>query len=85
MNHPFAIEHEVRQRQQDLAALALAAQTARQARARVEGSGVERWRRTVGRALVTLGVVVGLPRGRRRPAVEHAVALLEPERCLTCV
>jgi hypothetical protein len=84
VHHPFAVEHEVRQRQEDLMALAMATQAARRARARTEGGGIERGRRAVGRALVTLGVVVGLPRGRRRPAVEHAVALLEPERCLTC-
>ncbi len=87
VTHPFAVEHEVRQRQQDLVALAEAGRAASRARARSRGrtvtGPVDRWRQTVGRALVTLGVIVGLPRERRRPAVDHAVALLERDPCVT--
>ena len=77
MQHPFAAEQEVRDRQEALLALAQSAHAARRVRAQ-RGSPLDRGRRALGRALVTLGVTVGLPRDRRRPAVENAVALLDP-------
>ena len=70
MNHPFLVEQQVRDRQEELRMLAQVSWTD-------GGEAVHRWRRAAGRALVTLGVFVGLPRERRRPAVADAVALLE--------
>ncbi len=83
MNHPIQAEHQVQERQQELFLLAEAGHAARRARVHREGRGLERWRRAVGRTLVTLGVTVGLPRDRRRPAVEGAMALLDRNGCLT--
>ena len=83
MNAPLATEHEVRQRQDELRILAQASHAARRARAGAPGTGVDRWRRRLGQALVTLGVTVGLPRERRRPAVEDALALLDRNCCVT--
>ena len=83
MNHPFAAEYEVRQRQQELRALAEAFHATRRARASTSGAGVDRLRHRLAQGLMTLGVTVGLPPERRRPAVKDAMALLERDGCLT--
>ncbi|MDQ3980210.1 MAG: hypothetical protein M3314_11765 [Actinomycetota bacterium] len=83
MNHPFSAEHQVRERQEELLLLAQSAQAARRARTGRPGAGLEHWRRALARTLVVLGVTVGLPRERRRPAVEDAIALLDRNCCLT--
>lgn len=84
MNHPFVAELQVRERQEELRTLAQASYAARRAKASARGAGVDRLRRRTAQGLVTLGVMIGLPRGRRRPAVEDALAVLDRGACLTC-
>ena len=83
MNHPLAVEYGVRERQEQLRTLAQASHAAHRARAQGSGTGIDRWRRRLAQALVTLGVIVGLRRERRRPAVADAIALLDRNCCLT--
>jgi hypothetical protein len=75
VTHPITIEHQVQERQQQLRQLAQSAHVAH--RARAEAGEVGSWRRRLARALVALGVAVGLPRQRRQPALREAVALLD--------
>jgi hypothetical protein len=84
MNHPFVAEFQVTERQEELRTLAQASYAARRARASTAAAGVERLRRRIAEGLVTLGMIVALPRERRRPAVEDAIAVLDRGACLTC-
>jgi hypothetical protein len=74
MQPAFAVELEAQHRQ--LRAVAEAERAARPARG-CRPPHMASWRGAAGRGLVTLGVVVALPRRRRRAVVEDAVALVE--------
>ena len=83
MIHPYATDDLVRERQAQLRALAQASHAARRARGHASGGGIDRWRRSLAQALVTLGVTVALPPERRHPAVQDAIALLDKNCCVT--
>jgi hypothetical protein len=71
--HPYAIEGQVRERQEELLRLARADHGVRDAR---RAAGVRPWRQRAGRALLAAAVAVAVPGPRRRTVRRQATTAL---------
>jgi hypothetical protein len=68
--HPYVMEQLVQARRQEIGRLR------RNDRRGCQAEGVGEWRRSAGRALLSLAVTIGVPRTQRDPARRSAAALL---------